>query len=795
MGAHRYVYREKLLRMHRRLTQSARTNNANDIVFEAAKNANDAKLQVDLAHIGEYDASMLGYLLNQPAHILPALENAASDALKSLLYERKYPASADDLDKLDEDMLDATQETQELDPTENSVSEALLAGVRIQILLQGSLQPTPLRSIQSQHMNRLLKCPGIVISTSPVKNRATTLKVRCSRCLDSQTVYATEGPFGSLTLPTTCRGPSPHECGRFPYSVVPDESIFVDQQTLKLQEAPERVPTGEMPRSVLLAVERSNVDQAAPGTRVSVLCVPTLFTSGKDGTHKSVYLRVLGMTKDNDAHGEAVTYTPAEEEAFRTLSRRPDVYEILQRSIAPNISGSYTVDIKKALCCQLLGGSRKKLPDGVRLRGDINVLLLGDPSMAKSQFLKFISKVAPVGIYTSGKGSSAAGLTASVVRDAKGEFYLEGGAMVLADGGIVCIDEFDKMRPADRVAIHEAMEQQTISVAKAGITTVLNSRSSVLAAANPVFGRYDDFKSASENIDLMTTILSRFDVIFLVRDIREEERDRLICQHVMGIHIGASNRSDGGLGHVRGGGADDGGALSYMAGSSGISDPNEESVNSSSNATPEAIAENVLRVATTGEGELDVPAMKKYIQYCKARCSPRLSEEAGEVLTSSYVKIRDDVRRRAIASSGRSDGRDGDTQSAIPITVRQLEALVRLSESLAKMRLDPQVRSEDVTEALRLFKVSTMAANAVDQNLGETSYASVSAPNREEMERTEAFLRSRLNVGSMVNKQRLVEEGSGQGFNAILIARALSIMASRGEVLERNQGRLLKRVK
>ena len=164
--------------------------------------------------------------------------------------------------------------------------------------------------------------------------------------------------------------------------------------------------------------------------------------------------------------------------------------------------------------------------------------------MAKSQFLKFASKVAPVGIYTSGKGSSAAGLTASVVRDSKGEFYLEGGAMVLADGGLVCIDEFDKMRPADRVAIHEAMEQQTISVAKAGITTVLNARAAVLAAANPVYGRYDDLKSASENIDLMTTILSRFDLIFLVRDIREEERDRMICQHVMGVHMGASGRDN-----------------------------------------------------------------------------------------------------------------------------------------------------------------------------------------------------------------------------------------------------------
>jgi len=426
------------------------------------------------------------------------------------------------------------------------------------------------------------------------------------------------------------------------------------------------VPTGEMPRTILVSADRALVDAAPPGTRVHVMgiaCVNDVYGTNnkKSAGLRQVYLRAVGMSKAYNQGGSSTlaSFTPAEEEAFRELARRPDIYELLSHSIAPSISGSYTVDIKKALACQLMGGSAKRLPDKMRLRGDVNVLLMGDPSTAKSQFLKFIEKVAPIGVYTSGKGSSAAGLTASVVRDRNNEFYLEGGAMVLADGGIVCIDEFDKMRPQDRVAIHEAMEQQTISVAKAGITTVLNSRCSVLAAANPVFGRYDDLKSATENIDLMTTILSRFDVIFIVRDVREEERDKAICRHVMGVHMGSNSYGNG-----RGSTSRTSSSRRSVQTAGGDQDYSKADGNGS-------VAQRAMRLARASRNnnsndndipEFDVPTMKKFVQYCRAKCSPRLSEEASDVLTSAYVKIRDDVRKRS----------EGAAQ-AVPITVRQLE--------------------------------------------------------------------------------------------------------------------------
>ena len=251
----------------------------------------------------------------------------------------------------------------------------------------------------------------------------------------------------STSIPPKCKNPQPQNCPNNSYVVIADNCQYIDQQTLKLQESPEVVPTGEMPRNVMLTIDRYLVDRVAPGTRVSVMGILSLYSISGGGQIQSssvrqTYLRVCGIQIDTDGGGRTgSSYTTQEEEELLEMSRDPRIYEKLARSIAPQISEDHTKDIKKALACLLMGGSRKILSDGLRLRGDINVLLMGDPSTAKSQMLKFIQRVAPIGVYTSGKGSSAAGLTASVIKDAKGEFYLEGGAMVLADGGVICIDE------------------------------------------------------------------------------------------------------------------------------------------------------------------------------------------------------------------------------------------------------------------------------------------------------------------------------------------------------------------
>lgn len=419
-----------------------------------------------------------------------------------------------------------------------------------QLLLHSDAEDVSIRNLDSMTIARLVRVPGIVIGASVMSSKATELNIQCRNC-QHQSMIPILGGFSGVSLPRQCGrkrlagDPTPN-CPLDPYFVMHEKSRFVDQQIIKLQEAPDQVPVGELPRHVLVSADRYLTNRVVPGSRCTIMGIFSIYqnkASKNSSTNGAVairtpYLRAVGIRTSLDEIAKGLTnYTEEEEQEFLAMSKRKDLYSIMADCIAPSIYGNR--DIKKAILCLLLGGSKKILPDGMKLRGDINVLLLGDPGTAKSQLLKFVEKAAPIAIYTSGKGSSAAGLTASVQRDqSTREFYLEGGAMVLADGGVVCIDEFDKMRDEDRVAIHEAMEQQTISIAKAGITTILNARTSVLAAANPIFGRYDDMKTPGENIDFQTTILSRFDMIFIVKDEHSRHKDETMAKHVIGLHTG-----------------------------------------------------------------------------------------------------------------------------------------------------------------------------------------------------------------------------------------------------------------
>ncbi|PPQ69616.1 hypothetical protein CVT25_013699 [Psilocybe cyanescens] len=681
-------------------------------------------LEVDLRHVGLYNDELAHAIQDRPADVLALFENAATKVARNIL----YPLAGNSEDRTE------------------AAAEAI---PRIQVTIKSGLNLLQVRELTANTMNKLVRMPGIVISASVLSSRATKLHLQCRACHSTKIIYP-QGGLGGMGsgsdkgLPRVCDAPEPpgqkKDCPLDPYLIIHSKSTFADQQTLKLQEAPDMVPVGELPRHMLLSADRHLTGKVVPGSRVIASGIYSQFQSSKNknaGTAalrqpylRLVHLELMAPGGSGGSNPFGAQFTPQQEEEFGEMSRSENFYERFAKSVAPSIFGS--LDIKKAIACLLFGGSKKILPDGMRLRGDINVLLLGDPGTAKSQLLKFVEKVAPIAVYTSGKGSSAAGLTASVQRDSVSrEFYLEGGAMVLADTGVVCIDEFDKMRDEDRVAIHEAMEQQTISIAKAGITTVLNSRTSVLAAANPVFGRYDEGRSPGENIDFQTTILSRFDMIFIVRDEHNESRDKMIAKHVMNIHM------------------------------------NRPNVNGDENGN--------------AVGEIDLDKMKAYIAYCKSKCAPRLSANAQEMLSSHFVNLRKEVQQVE---------QDNDERSSIPITIRQLEAIIRISESLAKMTLTPVVQNHHVEEAIRLFKYSTMDAVSA----GSVDGMSRGALN-EEMSRIEKELRRRLPVGWSTSYQSLVREFvSQQGYSSHALERTLFIMEKREIIRFSGQKKVVHRI-
>ena len=394
-----------------------------------------------------------------------------------------------------------------------------------------------LREINADLINKLVSISGMVVRSSEVKPLAKKVAYKCTNC---NTV--TEAQLKGLVMkkPLKCSA-----CSEKELEMDPESSLFIDFQLVRLQELPEDLPAGQLPHYIEVTVMSDLVDQCRPGDRIILTgiirieqeqLVPqaktSLFRLRMEGNNIE-YLGGRAGSKDTRSV-ERILISTEDERQIRTIASKPDAYEKLIASFAPHIYGHEP--IKEAILLLIVGSVTKRLEDGSTRRGDINVLLVGDPGTAKSEMLKFTAKIAPRGLYTSGRGSTAAGLTAAVIRDKSGIMMLEAGAVVLGDQGIVCIDEFDKIKPEDRSALHEVMEQQTCSVAKGGIVATLNARTSILSASNPIYGKYDPYKNITENVNLPVPLLTRFDLIFIVRDSPDKEKDNLIASHILEIH-------------------------------------------------------------------------------------------------------------------------------------------------------------------------------------------------------------------------------------------------------------------
>lgn len=394
-----------------------------------------------------------------------------------------------------------------------------------------------LREINADLINKLVSISGMVVRSSEVKPLAKKVAYKCTNC---NTV--TEAQLKGLVMKKPVKCPA---CSEKELEMDPESSLFIDFQMVRLQELPEDLPAGQLPHYIEVTVMSDLVDQCRPGDRIILTGIirieqeqlapqakTSLFRLRMEGNNIE-YLGGRAGSKDT-RYVERIMISTEDERQIRTIASKPDAYEKLIASFAPHIYGHEP--IKEAILLLIVGSVTKRLEDGSTRRGDINVLLVGDPGTAKSEMLKFTAKIAPRGLYTSGRGSTAAGLTAAVIRDKSGIMMLEAGAVVLGDQGIVCIDEFDKIKPEDRSALHEVMEQQTCSVAKGGIVATLNARTSILSASNPIYGKYDPYKNITENVNLPVPLLTRFDLIFIVRDSPDKEKDNLVASHILEIH-------------------------------------------------------------------------------------------------------------------------------------------------------------------------------------------------------------------------------------------------------------------
>uniref|UniRef100_A0A0G4I513 DNA replication licensing factor MCM3 n=1 Tax=Chromera velia CCMP2878 TaxID=1169474 RepID=A0A0G4I513_9ALVE len=515
---------------------------------------------------------------------------------------------------------------------------------------------------------------------------------------------------------------------------------YKPHQKFTLQELPERAPTGQMPRSIDVYAEEDLVDTVKPGDRVRVVGIfrPMAFKEGAVTNGQFKCVLISNNVQQMSQEILAPTITPNDVAAIRMIADRDDTLELLGRSFAPSICGHHW--LKKGLVLQSVGGNEKVLKNGAHLRGDLHVMLIGDPSCGKSQMLRFCMNIAPLAISTTGRGASGVGLTAAVTfeKETK-ERRLEAGAMVLADRGLVCIDEFDKMSLIDRVAIHEVMEQQTVTIAKAGIHCSLNARCSVVAAANPIYGNFQEDQPIDKQIAFPDSLLSRFDMIFVIRDRHDQNLDQIIANHVL-----KQNQYRSGL-EGRGGG--DGADVGRVAVLESAAEQTGGRVNEDGDT--EVFERYASRQGQEESGEeggsvqiLTVDFLRKYIHFCKNHRQPRLSEEAVEEIADFYAELRKEC--------------NGKTQARrkVPVTARTLEACIRIATAHAKLKLRDSITVDDVRCAKQMILVCLLGDQRGNEFLAEDD---------EEVEQEEEEEGENVIADSSDEEDDDDEEGDGEG--------------------------------